>query len=326
MAILQNSRRISGERLMSEQDPNERPIPDESASEPAPVSPGIQLRAQREAYGWTVEQVAAELNMAPRQIAAIEADNYAALPGMPITRGFIRAYAKLLRIDAAPLLVTLGGNTVSVPDTVGTRKAIPAPFSEARLPSMMERKSGFSAVFVGAILVSLAAGAGWVVLNGAGLPALTEVKSSLPTLGATTAPAPGQVESPLTSPAVEAKPPVALKSTETLQLPAAVTPSAPQPAPVEQASAESAVPAAPAPAKDELLLQVREETWVEAKHATDNKVVLSRLMKPGESQSLDVTEPISLVVGNASGVALTLRGVPVELKGGNGNVARLTLK
>ena len=86
-------------------DPLASPLPtvEQPVAMQASTSPGAELARQREARGWTVAEVADQLNLAARQIAALEADNYAALPGMAIVRGFIRAYAKLLKIDATPL-------------------------------------------------------------------------------------------------------------------------------------------------------------------------------------------------------------------------------
>ncbi len=57
---------------------------------------------ERESKEWTIAYVASQLNLAPRQIHALETDNYAALPGLVSVRGFIRSYAKLLKIDAKP--------------------------------------------------------------------------------------------------------------------------------------------------------------------------------------------------------------------------------
>jgi cytoskeletal protein RodZ len=70
-------------------------------------SPGAQLMEARKALGLTVESVAAQLNLATRQIRALETDDYAALPGVATTRGFFRAYAKLLKLDAVPLLALI---------------------------------------------------------------------------------------------------------------------------------------------------------------------------------------------------------------------------
>src|SRR3569832_843273 len=84
-------------------------VPDRDS--PAMPRPGSQLAARREELGMTIEQAANQLNLAPRQVYAIESDNFAALPGKASIRGFIRAYAKLLKIDAAPLLTTKTNET-----------------------------------------------------------------------------------------------------------------------------------------------------------------------------------------------------------------------
>ncbi|MBC3916877.1 helix-turn-helix domain-containing protein [Undibacterium sp. CY18W] len=68
------------------------------------ASPGAKLAAARNALGLSVEQVSAQLKMAPRQINALEKDDYALLPEAAIIRGFIRAYAKLLKLDSAAII------------------------------------------------------------------------------------------------------------------------------------------------------------------------------------------------------------------------------
>ena len=83
------------------------------------ILPGAQLAAQRQALGWSVEQISDQLKLAPRQVLAIEQDNYDALPGFAVTRGFIRAYAKLLKLDVAPLLALM------TQDVVATTTAMP---------------------------------------------------------------------------------------------------------------------------------------------------------------------------------------------------------
>ncbi|MBC7655825.1 MAG: helix-turn-helix domain-containing protein, partial [Frankiaceae bacterium] len=72
--------------------------------------PGQTLAAQREAMGWTVEQVADQLKLAVRQVVALEAGDYASLPSPAVTRGFVRAYAKIVKLDPVPLvaLIDLG--------------------------------------------------------------------------------------------------------------------------------------------------------------------------------------------------------------------------
>lgn len=69
-----------------------------------PLKPGAQLAAFRVAAGIDQEQVAASLKMTVRQVRELEADNYEALHGVAISRGFIRAYAKMLQVDPEPLV------------------------------------------------------------------------------------------------------------------------------------------------------------------------------------------------------------------------------
>lgn len=71
------------------------------------LSPGAKLASARNSLGWTVEQVASQLKLATRQILAIEADDYASLPEPAIVRGFVRAYAKLVKLDADTLVALI---------------------------------------------------------------------------------------------------------------------------------------------------------------------------------------------------------------------------
>lgn len=322
----------------------------------APVSPGAQLAAWRQERGWTVEQVASQLNLAPRQIAAIESDDYAALPGMPIVRGFIRQYAKLMKVDAAPLLAVMGGETVLAHAPIAPRQTLATPFSEARMPSMMGRPALqfkwivvlLLAVLLGAAIWALQQGGDLVgmsktatsqVKNGlaqmsssplqqqeaskAEVPKVEEPKAVMPEQAATI----GTVNEPVPAPAGAAPvptPPAAAVAPATA--PAIASPAAQVP-PRSQAQPSPAVTTPPVAGKNTLVLKVREDSWVEIKRADSNSVMVSRLIKAGETESVEVTEPVSLIIGNVAGVDASLRGAPLELKaGGNNNVARLTLK
>ena len=68
------------------------------------ISPGVRLRRAREARGESVHEAAFAIKLSPRQIEALENDDFAALPGMAFVRGFARNYARYLGLDAAPLL------------------------------------------------------------------------------------------------------------------------------------------------------------------------------------------------------------------------------
>lgn len=67
-------------------------------------TPGLLLRATREARGMSQREVADALNMMPRYVGLLEADDYASLPSPAFARGYIKAYGRLLDIAEAQLL------------------------------------------------------------------------------------------------------------------------------------------------------------------------------------------------------------------------------
>ncbi|TFI23966.1 DUF4115 domain-containing protein, partial [Herbaspirillum sp. 3C11] len=78
--------------------------------------------------------------------------------------------------------------------------------------------------------------------------------------------------------------------------------------------------------KDLLRLTFREDSWVEIRRG-DKSTMISRLLKAGTTESFDINEPVTLVVGNAAGVDASLRGSRLDLEtGSSSNVARLSLK
>lgn len=65
---------------------------------------GTVFFAARKAKSLTQQDVSSTLRLSLKQIEALETDNFAVLPEAMITRGFIRNYARLLELDAEPLL------------------------------------------------------------------------------------------------------------------------------------------------------------------------------------------------------------------------------
>ena len=68
------------------------------------TSLGRMLREAREHLGLSVADVAAQIKFAPRQIEALEADDFKHLPEAAFLRGFVRSYAKdVYKRQAYPL-------------------------------------------------------------------------------------------------------------------------------------------------------------------------------------------------------------------------------
>lgn len=68
------------------------------------TSPGQQLQAARQHANLSIEHVAARLCLRLSVIEAIEADDYSSLSGMVFVRGYMRAYARLLQLDADKII------------------------------------------------------------------------------------------------------------------------------------------------------------------------------------------------------------------------------
>lgn len=73
------------------------------------VSAGATLKAAREAAGLSLDAVAQQLKLAPRQVQALEDDDYQHLPGRTFVRGFARNYARYVHLDPDALLALLPG-------------------------------------------------------------------------------------------------------------------------------------------------------------------------------------------------------------------------
>ncbi len=134
----------------------------EWAEEPAPsvgAHPGAQLAAQRQALGWSVEQVAEQLKLARRQIIALEAGDYAALPGTAVVRGFIRAYAKVVKLDATPLVAMIEPDPPEPSDAAPVRREKPQTFSEVRFPTSGDKPFPFGWLIGAVVIAGVAFGA-----------------------------------------------------------------------------------------------------------------------------------------------------------------------
>lgn len=298
-----------------------REEPQGQEATPAPhVTAGAQLTALREARGWTIEQVASQLNLAARQVHALETDNYAALPGMVIVRGFIRSYAKLLRADAAPILAAIADEQ-SEPVVLQDRGSLSAAFSEGKMPSAKPNMASSKILF--AVLAVIVIAALGVLVQRMGWMSNTPDHAMNAANAVKTEPEP--TSAGVSSASTETASPAAAPSVESAEQ---VEPAQPQAAAEEKTqtppAADNTAPAA-VDGKNALVFQVKEDTWVEIRRA-DDSILVSRLFKAGTTEAFEITGPSSMVIGNAAGVSVTLRGKPLDISGNSSNVARLNVK
>ncbi|WP_426196547.1 helix-turn-helix domain-containing protein [Massilia sp. DWR3-1-1] len=298
------------------------------------AAPGQILAAQRQAMGWTVEQVADQLKLAVRQVVAIEAGDSAALPGPAVVRGFVRAYAKIVRLDPIPLVARISLDTPGPSDATHThlRHNKPASFSEVRFPSH-GRRAALPIVPILAVLVLVgAAAAAWhfgllAKLTGRADSATASNMVAAPIGAASVASTPLVVTVPQGStaslPASLQNPSVPLIS---VPPPSAVAPDSPSAGVAPVVAATPAAAAAPVVAgANALVVTVREDSWLQIKRAKGAPLI-SRLVKAGSTETFDISEPVTMVVGKPAGVSATLRGATVELPANKGSAARVELK
>jgi cytoskeleton protein RodZ len=288
---------------------------------PAEQSAGAWLRAARMAQGLHIAALAAQLKVPQAKLEALEADRYQDLPDLTFARALAKAVCRVLKEDAAAVLLLLPRGDEGGLDRVS--RGLNQPFRER--PGRQDAVSldwlkrplvwALAGLLLAALLVytvpeawldSLSAAPGAEraespVAEG-GAPEVTGSGSAL----ADALPAPA----PASAPAIE----VAMPATVPTDSPPAVMAAAPASAPLALTGAQ--VP---------LRVKASEESWVEVVDAS-GQVLLSRLMRPGESADLAVKPPMRLRVGNVAGTELTLRGAPVDLAAqAKDNVARVEL-
>ncbi|MFN3593166.1 MAG: RodZ domain-containing protein [Thiobacillaceae bacterium] len=299
---------------------------------------GAALAAAREAKGLTRNEVAERLKLSPRQIEALEAEDWAALPDPVFVRGFVRNYARLLELDVDALIPRGEGGlvptqTITAP-SAGVRLGGSPVARWLMLPLLL------AALFVGGVaalytwlrqgedaMLPLNQGPQATALPPA--PAPEPVTESTPTAPAAIA-EPAPIAPPAAPPAVAPLPPALVSPP-----PAAAPPrppasptSAAEPTPARQAVVRAPEPAAAQPAataKVSMRFSPTEDAWIQVVDSQGMR--FSKLVRAGASEVVSGTPPFKLVVGNAANVSLVYNGHNIDLKPFIGEkVARLTLE
>jgi cytoskeleton protein RodZ len=68
---------------------------------------GMALREARESMGLSVHDIADRIKFAPKQVEALEANDFSHLPQATFLRGFVRSYARVLQLDEEKLIAAL---------------------------------------------------------------------------------------------------------------------------------------------------------------------------------------------------------------------------
>ena len=272
--------------------------------------PGPRLAEARRTQNLTPADVARQLKLSVWQVEALEAGRYDQLPGPIFVRGFIRNYARLMKLDANELLRE-GGESLPQPLTrreVPPSQEIPFPGQErSRLPIY----AGAAVAIVGAL-------------------AIYEFYWNEPEATVTSPVVAGSPAA--TVPPKQAGEPVPVAGAEGRAVGDALPTSiAVEPKPQVSAAPQVATPPAeaerlPRPGEHQVKLDFDDESWVEIRDRNE-RVIFSQLNRPGTQQRVHGLPPFSIVVGNAHGVRLTYDDQPVDLiRHTKIDVARLILQ
>lgn len=292
----------------------------------ASSSLGSILREAREQLGLSVADVAGQIKFAPRQIEALEADDFQHLPEMAFVRGFVRSYARILQLEPQSLLAHLPQPEFVVPALKSD--SVEAPFPSAR-SAYQQNVIWLGAALVLAVLATIFAVWHYTTpqVQVEAVQAEMEAETKAPSeTEMQPAPVSAAAENGLALPPASAVLPVS-PAAPILQAPAAPKASVDQPA--QQAPLANPVtpPGTTAPT-GALRLQFDDESWVEVRDK-DGRMLSSQINPRGSELQLDGQAPLSLVIGRASTVQLHYRGKQVDLKpyiSAAGDVARLTLE
>lgn len=291
----------------------------------ASQTPGQKLTARRLEYGWSVEQVVGQLKMAPRQIDALEADRLDLLPNLAVARGFMRSYAKFLKLDPTSLLNTVQTNTDSPIETIRQRRPLSKPF-EPTLPSMRTHAGGRWLLVV--VLLVAASAVMWSAQHWDWAKIVKPLQAFVQQRQSTVpiAPTHGLVTDSAV-PSVVSSAEVAVPShTNTVETTTSVATSVSTPDLMPAVVNEATATAKNSAISKILKLNVRQDSWIEIK-GKSGRVFMSRLAKAGTVETFEVVGPLSLVVGNAAGVDATLQGTQLDLSANTlTNVARINFE
>lgn len=267
-------------------------------------APGALFSEARRVQNLTTADIARRLKLSVWQVEALESGQYDRLPGPIFVRGFIRNYARLLKLDAEELLQAAAA---SMPQPAPRSETPPSP--DIPFPITTTRRWPRYAI-AAAIVVGLLAFYEFVWNEPETVETPPPVVADLPAAPKPSSPKrAGDAQADQPPMAAQPSPRVSRESP-----PVAVASAPPQP----ERTAD--------PDEREIRLVFDEESWVEVRDRNDT-VIFYQLNASGTARRVRGLPPLSVVVGNAQGVRMTYAGQPIDLaRHTKIDVARLTLE
>lgn len=304
---------------------------------------GVLLRQAREAARMQLPVMAATLKVPQHKLQALEADDYAAFPDHVFMRALAMGMCRTLHIDAESVLAKLPRTEIKslaktgpgINETVKVRSSFKVTGTPLDSGNSSSRK-----IAAGVLILLAAAAAVYFVpfqqmvdgADGAGAPAPAQAQSGQTAVVSAAAAEPlaqtdeGGAQGSSATPAASVTEPVSVAAAASMPGDDAAA-SAPAPVTAAQTAAPAAEAATPATGTGGLLvLKVNTgQSWVKVKDAA-GKVVLEKTLSKDESATAEGQLPLSVIVGNAKGTQVTVRGEPFDISSTRDNVARFEVK
>ena len=316
------------------------------------INPGETLRKARESRGWTIAEVAAQLNLTPQRLSQVEQGAFDKLPGHTFARGYVRAYAKLLDVDQNRLVLEFDQFTGS--DAAGSsvhslgRIEEPVSYSQRilRMVSFVlllalaglsffwwqeqaeRRAEDLASTSLEHVEVDGADGTTQIhpldePEDQAVEAAQLNTEAELPLLPEGAAAVPNAAVSEVTTVAPQSEQPSAVG--EAASVPAVPVNAEPAVAEAVPATPAESAPVQAAAGEAVVSLNFTADCWTQLTDA-NGKVLFSALKRKGDSLQLTGKAPLELRLGYARGVQVSLNGNPVDVAPFiSGETARLKL-
>ena len=286
---------------------------------------GHALREAREAQGFSLAEAEDRTRIRQKFIAAMETEDWDALPGDVPTRGFLRKYAIFLGLNPEEVVGMYARQpNTSAPQTDEEQTPAERPLDyrpiELTLAEEPPRRIPWRWILVVLLLVVVVSAGWWIyAFRPAWVNNLTALPQNLPQPGEVLGPEPTITATPVeelnrvtATPADTAEPVAAPTTTEVV---------------VGSSTADAGVDAtvepqetAPLVVSDvmRLHLNLLARSWIRL--VIDGQVASETVMEQGNEGDWEARESIVLRTGNAAGVKVTLNNEDLPFLGGPGEV------
>jgi len=277
------------------------------------ASIGETLRRERLRHGWNLDQVAAETKISLHLLEAIELDRFDRLPGGVFARNFVRQYARMLRIDEEEVLTAFREQFEE-----SAEEALEPAAATIKVPrispwdALRERlgPGDSTSAFVGLVVVILAcAGVYSLWQKARRSPPAPQVIASVPK---------PKAESPA-KPVEKPKP--EFRPAEVTESGAIRAPEPPALQPVQPVPATVTMPNEASPMR--VSFTPSEPVWVSIK--SDGTRAYTGTLEGQKTREFDASRKMTVLVGNAGSLDISLNGKPIGPFGAKGEIQLLVL-